>query len=137
MSFTGKVLVVDDEAHIRKYVSLIVKTLGQPTVVEAPNGEEALLAYPREKPDLVLLDVNMPRMDGLQALQALRQLDPECVVVMLTSLVNRQTVEECLRLGARGYLRKDTPRQEIAEQLRQIIADSFEDEPVPPPAPAP
>lgn len=137
MSFTGKVLVVDDEAHIRKYVSLIVKTLGQPTVVEAPNGEEALLAYSREKPDLVLLDVNMPRMDGLQALQALRQLDPECVVVMLTSLVNRQTVEECLRLGARGYLRKDTPRQEIAEQLRQIIADSFEDEPVPPPAPAP
>ena len=137
MSFTGKVLVVDDEAHIRKYVSLIVKTLGQPTVVEAPNGEEALLAYSREKPDLVLLDVNMPRMDGLQALQALKQLDPDCVVVMLTSLVNRQTVEECLRLGARGYLRKDTPRQEIAEQLRQIIADSFEDEPVPPPAPAP
>ena len=137
MSFTGKVLVVDDEAHIRKYVSLIVKTLGQPTVVEAPNGEEALLAYPREKPDLVLLDVNMPRMDGLQALQALKQLDPDCVVVMLTSLVNRQTVEECLRLGARGYLRKDTPRQEIAEQLRQIIADSFEDEPAPPPSPAP
>ena len=137
MSFTGKVLVVDDEAHIRKYVSLIVKTLGQPTVIEAANGEEALQVYPREKPDLVLLDVNMPRVDGLQALQGLKQLDPDCVVVMLTSLVNRQTVEECLRLGASGYLRKDTPRQEIAEQLRQIIADTFADEAPPPPPPPP
>ncbi|HYC73134.1 MAG TPA: response regulator transcription factor [Opitutaceae bacterium] len=127
MSFSGKVLVVDDEAHIRKFVSLVVKSLGQPTVVEAANGEEAVQAYAREQPDLVLLDVNMPRIDGLQALQQLRRQDPDCVVVMLTSLVNRQTVDECLRLGAAGYLRKDTPRQEIADELRRIIAETFEE----------
>lgn len=133
MSFTGKILVVDDEAHLRLFVALIAKSLGNTTVVEAANGEEALKLYAREKPDLVLLDVNMPKLDGLQTLEALKRQDPACVVVMLTSLVNRQTVEECLRLGARGYLRKDTPRQEIADQLRQIIADSFEAEtPAPP-----
>jgi DNA-binding NarL/FixJ family response regulator len=135
MNFTGKVLIVDDEAHIRKFVSLIVKTLGQPAIIEAGDGEAALQLYAREQPDLVLLDVNMPRVDGLQTLQSLRQQDPDCVVVMLTSLVNRQTVEECLRLGARGYLRKDTPREEIAGQLRRIIDEAFDDlSPPTPPA---
>ena len=129
MKFTGKVLVVDDEAHIRKYVGLLVKSLGSPTVVEAPDGEAALQAYDVEQPDLVLLDVNMPRFDGLQTLKALRQKDPECMVVMLTSLVNRQTVEECLRLGAAGYLRKDTPQEEMTAQLAMILAECFGEEP--------
>ena len=129
MKFTGKVLVVDDEAHIRKYVGLLVKSLGSPTVVEAPDGEAALQAYDVEQPDLVLLDVNMPRFDGLQTLKALRQKDPECMVVMLTSLVNRQTVEECLRLGAAGYLRKDTPQEEMTAQLAEILAECFGEEP--------
>lgn len=130
MSFSGKILVVDDEAHIRKFVALLLKSVGQPTVLEAANGEEALQLYARERPDLVLLDVNMPKVDGLQTLQALKQQDPECLVIMLTSLVNRQTVEECLRLGAVDYLRKDTPRQEMSARLAKIIAECFGEEPV-------
>lgn len=129
MNFTGKVLIVDDEAHIRKFVSLIVKSLGQPVVIEATDGEDALTLYQREEPDLVLLDVNMPKMDGIQTLQALKQQDPYCLVVMLTSLVNRQTVEECMKLGAVDYLRKDTPRQEIAAHLAKIVDACFGDEP--------
>lgn len=135
MKFNGKVLVVDDEAHIRKFVGLIVKSLGAPTIVEAPDGQAALDAYPREQPDLVLLDVNMPRMDGLQTLAGLKQQDPDCLVIMLTSLVNRQTIEECLRLGAAGYIRKDTPPQEITAQLAKTIEECFGDEP--PTAPSP
>jgi DNA-binding NarL/FixJ family response regulator len=128
MNFTGKILIVDDEAHIRKFLSLLVRALGQPVVVEAANGEEALQLYSREAPDLVLLDVNMPKVDGLQTLRGLKEQDPECLVVMLTSLINRQTVEECQRLGAAGYLRKDTPRQEMEAQLAGIIAGSFDEE---------
>jgi CheY-like chemotaxis protein len=135
MNFTGKILVVDDEAHIRKFVTLLARSLGPSHVAEAANGEEAVQAYAREKPDLVLLDVNMPKMDGLQTLQALRQQDPDCVVVMLTSLVNRQTIEECLHLGAVGYLRKDLPPEEIKAQLARIVADSFAGEPSPPASP--
>jgi len=125
MKFTGKVLVVDDEAHIRKFVGLIVKAIGATAVVEAPDGEAALRLYPVEQPDLVLLDVNMPRLDGLQTLQGLRQQDPECLVVMLTSLTNRQTVEECLRLGATGYLRKDIAPAEITAELTRILDECF------------
>ena len=125
MKLGGKVLVVDDEAHIRKFVSLLVKSLGEPIVLQAANGTEALQVYEREKPNLVLLDVNMPRVDGLQTLRSLKQFDPKCTVVMLTSLVNRQTVEECLHLGAVGYLRKDNPPDEIVAQLKRIINDCF------------
>jgi len=137
MNFTGKILLVDDEAHIRKYVGLLLRSLGNPVVVEAADGEAALALFDRENPDLVLLDVNMPRLDGLQTLTALRARDPDSVVVMLTSLINRHTVEECQRLGAVGYLRKDTPKEQILAQLTEIITDCFTEEaPANPPGPA-
>jgi CheY-like chemotaxis protein len=137
MNFQGKILLVDDEAHIRKYVSLLLRSLGNPVIIEADNGEAALALYDQENPDLVLLDVNMPRLDGLQTLMVLRARDPDSVVVMLTSLINRHTVEECQRLGAVGYLRKDTSRLEIIAQLKQLVADSFtEESSLNPPGPA-
>lgn len=123
MKLDGKVLVVDDEAHIRKFVTLMIQTLGDPVVLQAANGLEALQVYEREKPQLVLLDVNMPRVDGIQTLRRLKQADPSCSVVMLTSLVNRQTVEKCLHLGALGYLRKDNPPDEMTAQLKKILGD--------------
>jgi two-component system chemotaxis response regulator CheY len=104
------VLLVDDEAHIRKFVGLVLKKFSRPTIVEAGDGLVALELYAREKPDFVLLDVNMPNLDGIQTLERLLQADPEANVVMLTSLANRQTIEDCVRLGALGYIRKDTPK---------------------------
>lgn len=121
MTLTGKVLVVDDEAHIRKFVTLLVQSLGDIAVVQAANGTEALLMYEREQPNLVLLDVNMPRIDGLQTLRNLKRAHPDATVIMLTSLVNRQTVEECLQLGALGYLRKDNPPDEMTAQLKKFV----------------
>ena len=85
--------------------------------------------YEQEKPDLVLLDVNMPNLDGLQALEQIKRLDPDALVVMLTSLANRQTVEECVRLGAADYIRKDTPREELTARFEEIIRDCFGSEP--------
>lgn len=132
MNLTGKILVVDDEAHIRKFVTLFLHSLGDLTVVQAANGTEAQEVYARERPNLVLLDVNMPRIDGLQTLRNLKQLDPGATVLMLTSLVNRQTVEECLRLGALGYLRKDNPPDEMIAQLKRILTAAL----TPPPTKA-
>lgn len=121
MSFSGKILLVDDEAHIRKFVSLILNQIGQPVITEAVNGEEALKAYKADKADIVLLDVNMPRMDGMETLRRLKETDPDCVVIMLTSLANRESVERALELGASNYIRKDTPKEEIARALSEII----------------
>ena len=128
MPFAGKILVVDDEPHVRKYVGLIVRGLGAPTVIEATDGQDAVAKYEAERPDLTLLDVNMQVMDGLQTLAAIQKINPDAVVVMLTSLANRQTIEECLQAGASGYLRKDTPRDAIAAELATIVRDNFPEE---------
>ena len=124
MNFRGKILLVDDEPHIRVFVSLILKSLGGPKIYEANNGEDAVAAYQKDKPDVVLLDVNMPHLDGIQTLRKLKELDPDCVVIMLTSLANRETVEKALELGAVNYIRKDTPKEEIAKALSETIDSS-------------
>lgn len=135
MNFSGKILLVDDEPHIRKFVGLILKKFGDPTIIEAGNGQEAMRLFTAESPDLVLLDVNMPVMDGVQTLEAIMKYNPDTVVVMLTSLVNRQTVEQCVQLGATGYIRKDTPGVEIRAELLRIISDCFGEEPADLPTP--
>ena len=135
MTFTGKILLTDDEGHIRKFVSLILKKISGATILEASDGAMAVAMFKEHKPDLVLLDVNMPNLDGLQALEQIMQVDPEAIVVMLTSLTNRQTVEDCVRLGAADYIRKDTPREEMIAQFQRILQEFFGEET--PPAPAP
>ena len=123
MEFDGTVLIVDDEPHIRKYIGLILRKLGTPTILEAANGEEAVAAYRKHHPDLVLRDVNMPVMDGMQALERISLEHPDALVVMLTSLATRNIVERCLDLGAINFVRKDTPKETIAKVLSDTIAE--------------
>jgi two-component system, chemotaxis family, chemotaxis protein CheY len=125
MQFSGKVLIVDDEPHIRRFLGLVLQRFGQPTIVEAGNGEEALALYRQHHPDLVLMDVNMPVLDGMQALERLLQEDPDAIVVMLTSLATRSIVERCVELGAANFVRKDTPKETIAQVLADTIARAF------------
>ncbi len=126
MPFNGKILLVDDESHIRKFVGLLLKQLGSPTIIEAANGQDALALYQQERPDLVLLDVNMPGLDGITTLRKLRELDPDVVVIMLTSLASRQVVEGAADLGACLYIRKDTPKDEMLKMLRETLDTVFD-----------
>jgi CheY-like chemotaxis protein len=128
MNFSGSILLVDDEAHIRKFISLLLRHLGVSRIFEAANGSLALDVYKKENPDLVMLDVNMPVMDGIETLRALKTLNPDCVVVMLTSLANRQTIDEAVALGAANYIRKDAPPEEIGRALSETIDNCFEPE---------
>jgi CheY-like chemotaxis protein len=128
MNFNGSIMLVDDEAHIRKFISLLLRHLGVERIFEAPNGSVALEVYKRENPDLVMLDVNMPVMDGIETLRALKAINPDCVVVMLTSLANRQTIDEAVALGAANYIRKDAPPEEIGRALSDTIDNCFEPE---------
>jgi len=137
MNFSGKVLLVDDETHIRKFVGLVLKKFCTPTILEACDGVVALALYAQEKPDLVLLDVNMPNLDGLQTLERLLQIEPDANIVMLTSLANRQTIEDCVRLGALGYIRKDTPKDELAAELQSIMQECLGEDILPTPSQLP
>ena len=126
MNYPQTILLTDDEAHIRKFIGLVLRKFDNPKLVEAADGNQAVQLYKQNHPDLVLLDVNMPNMDGVRALEEIKRYDPDAVVVMLTSLANRQTVEECLRLGAVAYIRKDTAREDLTAQFERIIADCYD-----------
>jgi two-component system, chemotaxis family, chemotaxis protein CheY len=139
MNFSGSILLVDDEAHIRKFISLLLRHLGVTRIFEAANGSAALDLYRKESPDLVMLDVNMPIMDGIETLRGLKAINPDCVVVMLTSLANRQTIDAAASLGAANYIRKDAPPEEIGRALSYTIDNCFESDEsgtsAPPPSP--
>ncbi|MDF3059327.1 MAG: response regulator receiver protein [Rariglobus sp.] len=123
MTFTGKALIIDDEPHVRKYIGLILRSLGATSIVEATNGAEGFEAFQREHPDLVMLDVNMPVQDGIETLKQIRALDDSASVIMLTSLSNRQTIEEAVVGGALHYIRKDTPRDELIATLKELLSE--------------
>ena len=125
MNYPQTILLTDDEPHIRKFLALVLRQFENPRILEAANGAEAVELYKLHQPDLVLLDVNMPVLDGVQALTQIRAFDPEAIVVMLTSLANRQTVEDCARLGAADYIRKDMPRDEMKARFESIIAECY------------
>lgn len=130
MSSTGNILIVDDEPHVRRYLSLVARSLGPVQVHEAADGEAALALYPTitPAPILVLLDVNMPGIDGIETLRRLRAAGYENSAVMLTSLANRQTIDDAIAAGADHYIRKDTPKEEILAGLQAVLAQAAVDD---------
>ncbi|MGF1449745.1 MAG: response regulator transcription factor [Opitutales bacterium] len=119
-------LIVDDEQHVRLYVKLVLKSLGIQNFYEAENGAAGVESYAQNRPELVLMDVSMPVMDGVAALRKINEADPEALVIMLTSMASREIVEECAENGAINYVRKDVPREELAHLLRETIHDYYE-----------
>ena len=122
-----RVLLVDDEAHVRLFVKTIIASLGCEVVGEAADGRQALELFDKTSPDLVLLDINMPVMDGITALRELRRRSEQVAIVMLTSLASPEVVENCLDLGANYHLRKDLPVSELRQEIRNTWLAHVED----------
>jgi len=117
-------LIVDDELPTRVYVRLLLRELGFTKLWEAVDGAEALALFAQHEPELVMLDVNLRMMTGLQILQRMKQSRPELPVIMLSSEDATATVQEALRLGATAYLLKDSPNDEALAKLRATL-DGF------------
>lgn len=113
------VLIVDDEAHIRTLFKTVMSSMNIAVIGEAQNGEEAVAIFKAQKPDIVLLDINMPVKDGTEALKEIMAEFPEAFVVMMTSVSDMEIVEKCIDLGAAHYIRKDTPLQAIKEMIKE------------------
>lgn len=126
MSRPTTALIVDDEAHLRAYLKLILKQLGFDRIYEAANGQEGVDLYKRWNPEFVLMDVNMPIKEGVEALKEIIEFDSEAVVVMASSVASRQAVETSLEYGASYYIRKDTRKDDVIEKLNSVIADIWE-----------
>ncbi|MBI4356232.1 MAG: response regulator [Candidatus Omnitrophica bacterium] len=114
-----RILVCDDEEGIRESVALI---LGDDyDLAMATNGDEAIQKIQQGDFDLVLLDIQMPRVGGLQALEWIKKTEPDLPVVMLTAYQSVEVAKQALKLGATDYIPKPFEREELLEQVKKAL----------------
>ena len=120
MSTIVRVVVADDQRLVREgLISLVRRLPGIELVATAGNGAEALAAVEGTRPDVVLMDLEMPRMDGIEATRRIRERHPQTAVIALTIYADDQHLFGALRAGAAGYLTKDSSAEDV---LRAILA---------------
>jgi DNA-binding NarL/FixJ family response regulator len=116
-----RVLIADDHAVVREGLRAFLALQDDVEVVaEAADGEEAVDAVERHTPDVALVDLVMPRVDGIEAIRRMRALRPETRVIVLTSFVDEDKMLPAVRAGAAGYLLKDVQPQELVGAIRTV-----------------
>jgi two-component system, NarL family, response regulator LiaR len=116
-----RILIVDDHAIVREGLSAIIALQPDMQVVgEAANGLQAIEAVKRLSPDVILLDLMMPQMGGLEAIVEITTLSPHAHILILTSFADDERVFPAIKAGALGYLLKDTPRDQLIQAIRDV-----------------
>ncbi len=116
-------LLVDDQRLLRDGLRILLEMEDDLRVVaEAGDGQEALEAYAAARPDVVLMDIRMPQMDGVEATRRLLALDPRARIIILTTFDDDEYIFDALRAGALGYLLKDVSGTELAAAIRTVAA---------------
>lgn len=120
-----RVVVADDVVELRSLVRVALERSGRFEVVgEAGNGREAVEAAGLSRPDLVLLDISMPVMGGLEALPLVRVAAPDAIIVMLSGLSETQLAEDAQAGGAAAYLEKGAPPRELVRRLLEVMGSA-------------
>lgn len=118
-----RVLVADDHEVVRGgVVSIVERQPGFQVVGQAGDGAEAVAAYGRLRPDVVLLDLRMPVMEGVEAVRRIRAMDPAARIVILTTYDSDDDIENALQAGAQAYLLKDATAADIIACIRAVLA---------------
>ncbi|OCT14153.1 hypothetical protein A8709_25245 [Paenibacillus pectinilyticus] len=117
MSF--QILVVDDTKFMRKMLTDILKQYGHEVVGEAENGRQAVQKYEELQPDIVLMDITMPEMDGIEAMKEIRLLNPTAVVLICSAMSQQDLISDALKAGANGYVMKPFKPNRVNEIVRK------------------
>jgi two-component system chemotaxis response regulator CheY len=114
-------MVVDDSLFMRNHLSKLLAKNGYETIL-AEDGEKAVFTYHRTRPDAVLMDITMPRKDGLQALTEIREFDTRAKVIMLTALDQELAATRAIHVGAKDFLVKPVPPNRLLAALQKALA---------------
>lgn len=116
-----KVLIVDDSAFVVKQLQQIFVSEQYNVVGTAENGEEGVLMYKEYKPDLVTMDITMPKMDGITALTKIIEYDKNAKVVMVSALGKEDMVKKALLAGAKNYITKPLDIKKVLERIKMVL----------------
>lgn len=122
MTARPTVLLCDDSRALRMMTAQQIEACGYALAGEAENGIRAVEQYQALKPDVVLLDLVMPKVDGKAALKRILEIDPQARVIVLSSLGAQNDIEQCLRMGAKSYLQKPIDGETLARVLAEVVA---------------
>jgi len=118
-----KVSIVEDDARLRENLSNLISTAdGFQCLNSCHNAESALNTIPRQWPDVVLMDINLPKMSGIECVSKLKELRPALHIIMVTMYVDEDKIFDSLKAGASGYLIKKTAPEEILEAIRTVYS---------------
>lgn len=117
----GTILLVDDSKMSRNMLRAILEEDGYSVIAEASNGEEAIEAYKQKAPDLVTLDITMPKMDGIEALKKLMELNPSVKIIMITAAGQQSKLIEALKHGAKKFITKPFEKAEVIANINEIM----------------
>lgn len=115
------ILICDDAAFMRMMIKDILTKNGYTVAGEAENGAKAVEKYTELKPDLVLMDITMPEMDGIQALKKIRELDPKASVIMCSAMGQQAMVIESIQSGAKDFIVKPFQANRVLEAVRKVV----------------
>lgn len=116
-----KVLICDDAAFMRMMIKDILSKNGYEIAGEAENGVKAVEKYNETKPDLVLMDITMPEMDGIQALKAIKEMDAGACVIMCSAMGQQAMVIESIQSGAKDFIVKPFQADRVLEAVKKAI----------------
>ncbi len=116
-----KVLICDDAAFMRMMIKDILTKNGYEVAGEAENGQKAVEKYNETKPDLVLMDITMPEMDGIQALKAIKSADPSAMVIMCSAMGQQAMVIEAIQSGAKDFIVKPFQAERVLEAVKKVV----------------
>ncbi|MBK1812355.1 response regulator [Clostridium sp. YIM B02505] len=115
-----RILIVDDAAFMRMTLKVILERNGFEVVGEAANGVDAVDKYMKLKPDVVTMDITMPEMDGVQALEEIIKKDPSAKVIMISALGQETWIKKAVILGAKGFVVKPYKEEYIVQSLNKL-----------------
>jgi hypothetical protein len=115
------IMIVDDAAFMRMMIKDILSKNGYNVVGEAENGKKAIYTYSECKPDLVLMDITMPEMDGIQALKGIRANDPNATIIMCSAMGQQAMVIEAIQSGAKDFIVKPFQAERVLEAVKKVI----------------
>jgi DNA-binding NarL/FixJ family response regulator len=114
-------LIIDDEAHVRVLLTAILKQLGIRTIWEAEDGPGGIEKAAQQKPDFIILDLNLPLMSGLDVLEKLKAANPATPVIVVSAQSTVRTVNRVKELGAEGYVVKYSHKAELTQMISELL----------------